>query len=219
MISVVVADDQELMRDGLSVIIDRQHDMQVIGQAVDGREAIEVVQRTRPDVVLLDVRMPNLDGVAATRALRERGFERLAILMLTTFDLDEIVYQALRAGATGFLLKDTPRDHLLQAIRAAANGEAQLAPTITQRLIERFAAAPDPSPEPPDEFAALTERERDVLLLVARGDSNAEIANELFLSETTVKSHVGALLRKLELRDRTAIAIWAYETGLVRPGS
>ena len=217
MIDVVVADDQELMRDGLTVIINRQEDMQVVGQATDGREAIDKVRETHPDVLLLDVRMPNLDGIAATRMLREEGFQRLAILMLTTFDLDEVVYQALRAGATGFVLKDTPREQLLQAIRASAYGEAQLAPSITKRLIEQFATGPGPGIDPPQELDQLTDREHDVLLLLARGHTNTEIAGKLFLSETTVKTHVGAVLRKLQLRDRTAAAIWAYETGVVRP--
>ena len=218
MIDVVVADDQELMRDGLAVIIDRQEDMRIVGQAADGAEAIERVQEARPDVLLLDVRMPTLDGIATTRALRAQGFERLAILMLTTFDLDEVVYEALRAGATGFVLKDTPREQLLGAIRASVAGEAPLAPAITRRLIERFVAAPTPGSAPTAELEALTEREHEVLLLLARGRTNGEMASELFLSETTVKTHVGAVLRKLGLRDRTAAAIWAYETGLVRPG-
>jgi len=217
-IDVVVADDQELMRDGLAVIIDRQEDMRIVGQAADGAEAIERVQEARPDVLLLDVRMPTLDGIATTRALRAQGFERLAILMLTTFDLDEVVYEALRAGATGFVLKDTPREQLLGAIRASVAGEAPLAPAITRRLIERFVAAPTPGSAPTAELEALTEREHEVLLLLARGRTNGEMASELFLSETTVKTHVGAVLRKLGLRDRTAAAIWAYETGLVRPG-
>ena len=218
MINVVVADDQELMRDGLAVIIDRQGDMCIVGQAADGAEAIERVQETRPDVLLLDVRMPTLDGIATTRALRAQGFERLAILMLTTFDVDEIVYDALRAGATGFLLKDTPKDQLLGAIRASVSGEAPLAPAITRRLIERFLDAPAPGSPPPAALGELTEREYGVLLLLALGRTNGEIAAELFLSEATVKTHVGAVLRKLELRDRTAAAIWAYETGIVRPG-
>ena len=217
MISVVVADDQELMRDGLTVIINRQEDMQVVAQASDGQEAIDRVRETHPDVLLLDVRMPTLDGIATTRLLREQGFEQLAILMLTTFDLDEVVYQALRAGATGFVLKDTPREQLLQAIRASATGDAPLAPAITRRLIEQFVAGPGPGGGPQQELTQLSDRERDVLLLLARGRSNAEIAAELFLSETTVKTHVGAVLRKLHLRDRTAAAIWAYQTGVVRP--
>jgi DNA-binding NarL/FixJ family response regulator len=219
MIDVVVADDQELMRDGLAVIIDRQEDMRIVGLAANGAEAIERVQQTRPDVLLLDVRMPTLDGIAATRALRTHGFERLAILMLTTFDLDEVVYEALRAGATGFVLKDTPRDQLLGAIRASVGGEAPLAPQITRRLIERFVAAPTPGSTPPAELEQLTEREQQVLLLLARGRTNTEIAGELFLSEPTVKTHVGAILRKLQLRDRTAAAIWAYEHGIIRPGT
>jgi len=217
MISVVVADDQELMRDGLTVIINHQEDMEVVAQASDGQEAIDRVRETHPDVLLLDVRMPTLDGIAATRLLREQGFEQLAILILTTFDVDQVVYQALRAGATGFMLKDAPREELLHAIRAVAAGDAQVAPAITKRLIEQFVAGPSPGSDPPQEIAKLSDRERDVLLLLARGHSNAEIAAELFLSETTVKTHVGAVLRKLQLRDRTTAAIWAYETGLVRP--
>lgn len=217
MIDVVVVDDQELMRDGLAVIIDRQDDMQVVGQAADGIQAIELVKQARPDVILLDVRMPTLDGIATTRALRAQGFDRLAILILTTFDLDEVVYETLRAGATGFLLKDTPKRQFLDAIRASVGGEAPLAPVITRRLIERFVATPAPGGPPPMELARLTDREREVMLLLARGRTNKEMAAELFLSETTVKTHVGAVLRKLGLRDRTAAAIWAYETGIIRP--
>lgn len=219
MIRVVVADDQELMREGLSIVIDRQEDMRVVGQAADGRQAIDRVVETRPHVLLLDVRMPVMDGLAATRALRERGPAKLAILILTTFDLDDVVYEALRAGASGFLLKDTPRERLVQAIREVVAGDAALAPAVTRRLIESYVDGPGPQAPPPPEVARLTARERDVLGLVARGRSNAEIAAEMFLSETTVKTHVGAVLRKLGLRDRTAAAIWAYETGVVRPGA
>lgn len=219
MIDVVVADDQELMRDGLTVIVDRQEDMRVVGQATNGAEAIQRVRETRPDVLLLDVRMPTLDGIATTHVLRAEGFERLAILILTTFDVDEVVYEALRAGATGFVLKDAPREQLLGAIRASVGGDAPLAPQITRRLIERFVTAPTPRTTPPPELEQLTEREQQVLRLLARGLTNAEIAGELFLSEPTVKTYVGAILRKLGLRDRTAAAIWAYEHGIIRPGA
>jgi len=217
-INVLIADDQELLRDGLSVILDAQDDMEVVGQAADGREAIERVRETMPDVVLMDVRMPVMDGIEATRQLRAAGFERLGILMLTTFDLDEYVYEALRAGASGFLLKDVPRATVVEGVRTIAAGESLLAPAITRRLIERYASEPPGRAGPPPGLELLSPRERDTVIRLARGRSNAEIAGELVLSEATVKTHVAAVLRKLELRDRTQAVIWAYETGLVRPG-
>jgi DNA-binding NarL/FixJ family response regulator len=171
-----------------------------------------------PDVVLMDVRMPGMDGIEATRRLRDGGFERLAILMLTTFDLDEYVYEALRAGASGFLLKDVPRAALVEAVRTVAAGDALLAPTITRRLIERFVASPSPTAPPPSDLVDLSERERDVLLCLVRGRSNAEVAADLHVSEATVKTHVAAVLRKLGVRDRVQAVVWAYESGLVRPG-
>lgn len=217
MIRVLLADDQELVRDGFAMILDAQDDIEVVGQAVDGAEAVALAEATMPDVVLMDVRMPGTDGIEATRRLRQSGFERLGILMLTTFDLDEYIYEALRAGASGFLLKDVPRATLVEAVRTVAAGEALLAPAITKKLIERYVASPLPSDESPPELAELSEREQGVLLCIARGRSNSEIAKELFVSEATVKTHVAAVLRKLRLRDRVQAVVWAYESGLVRP--
>ena len=219
MIRVLVADDQELVRDGFTMILDAQEDVEVVGQAADGAEAVELVRKTQPDVVLMDVRMPVLDGIQATRRLREHGFADLRVLILTTFDLDEYVYEALKAGANGFLLKDAPRARLIEAVRTVAAGEALLAPEVMRRLIERYVEGPSPSDGEPVELARLTERERGVLGLVARGLSNAEIAKGLFLSEATVKTHVAHLLQKLDLRDRVQAVVWAYESGVVRPGS
>ena len=218
MIRVLLADDQELLRDALAVILDAQADLEVVAQAADGEEAIARVRDSLPDVVVMDVRMPVLDGIEATRRLRAGGFERLGILMLTTFDLDRYVYEALRAGANGFMLKDVPRAAVIEAVRTIAAGDSLLAPAITRRLIERYAAAPPEPAGPPAALALLSPRETDTLDSLARGRSNAEIASDLFLSEATVKTHVAAVLRKLELRDRTQAVIWAYETGLVRPG-
>jgi DNA-binding NarL/FixJ family response regulator len=217
-ITVLIADDQELLRDGLSVILDAQDDMEVVGQAADGRDAIARTRETMPDVVLMDVRMPVMDGIEATRQLRGAGFERLGILMLTTFDLDEYVYEALRAGANGFLLKDVPRATVVEGVRTIAAGESLLAPAITRRLIERHASGPPDRGAPPPQLELLSPRERDTLSCLARGRSNAEIAGELVLSEATVKTHVAAVLRKLGLRDRTQAVVWAYESGLVPPG-
>ena len=219
MIRVLVADDQELVRDGFTMILDAQEDVEVVGQAADGAEAVELARTTRPDVVLMDVRMPVLDGIQATRRLREYGFAELRVLILTTFDLDEYVYEALKAGANGFLLKDAPRARLIEAVRTVAAGEALLAPEVMRRLIERYVEGPSPSDGEPVELARLTERERGVLGLVARGLSNAEIAKGLFLSEATVKTHVAHVLQKLDLRDRVQAVVWAYESGVVRPGS
>ena len=219
MIRVLVADDQELVRDGFTMILDAQEDVEVVGQAADGAEAVELVRKTQPDVVLMDVRMPVLDGIQATRRLREHGFADLRVLILTTFDLDEYVYEALKAGANGFLLKDAPRTRLIEAVRTVAAGEALLAPEVMRRLIERYVEGPSPSDGEPVELARLTERERGVLGLVARGLSNAEIAKGLFLSEATVKTHVAHVLQKLDLRDRVQAVVWAYESGVVRPGS
>ena len=218
MIRVLLADDQELVRDGFALILDAQEDVEVVGQAPDGAAAVELARATMPDVVLMDVRMPVMDGIEATRRLREGGFERLGILMLTTFDLDEYVYEALRAGASGFLLKDVPRATLVDAVRTVAAGDAMLAPAVTKKLIERYVATPL-QPEPPPELEELSEREREVLLCITRGRSNAEIAAELHLSEATVKTHVASLLRKLGLRDRLQAVVWAYESGVVTPGS
>jgi len=217
MIRVLIVDDQELVRDGFAMILDAQPDMEVVGQAADGGDAVAAARATTPDVVLMDVRMPGMDGIAATGELRDAGFRELAILILTTFDLDEYVYSALRAGANGFLLKDVPRATLTAAVRTIAGGEALLAPTVTRRLIERYLSGPQ-APAPPPALDDLTPREREALLGLARGQSNNEIARGLQISEATVKTHVAAVLRKLGLRDRIQAVIWAYEHGLVRPG-
>jgi DNA-binding NarL/FixJ family response regulator len=217
-IRVLLADDQELVRDGFAMILDAQPDVQIVGQAADGARSVELARTLTPDVVLMDVRMPVMDGIEATRRIRAAGLHRLAVLILTTFDLDEYVYEALRAGASGFLLKDVPRSTLIQGVRTVATGEALLAPTITQRLIERFVSQPPPTRARPRELDELTDREQDVLLRLARGRSNTEIARELFLSEATVKTHVAHVLRKLGLRDRVHAVVYAYEAGLVSPG-
>jgi DNA-binding NarL/FixJ family response regulator len=218
-VRVVVVDDQALVRAGFRMILEAEDGFDVVGEAADGLQAVDLVARAAPDVVLMDVRMPNLDGVGATeRILATRGDAGPKVLILTTFDLDEYVFAALRAGASGFLLKDTPAEALVEAIRVVAAGEALLAPSVTKRVIEEFAAQ---APSPPDvdvDLSSLTEREREVLVLMARGLSNAEIAAELYLGETTVKTHVGRVLMKLHLRDRVQAVVLAYESGLVRPG-
>ncbi|HYZ30319.1 MAG TPA: response regulator transcription factor [Thermoleophilaceae bacterium] len=213
-IRVVIADDQALVRGGFRLILER-HGVEVVGEAGDGDEAVALTEKLRPDVVLMDVRMPGTDGVEATRRLAGNSAR---IVILTTFDLDEYVYAALRAGASAFLLKDVRPAALVEAVQLVARGDALLAPTVTRRLLGRFAAAlpPETVPRALDE---LTEREREVLVLVARGLSNAEIAEQLVLTEATVKSHVSAVLRKLGLRDRVQAVVAAYETGLVRPAS
>jgi DNA-binding NarL/FixJ family response regulator/class 3 adenylate cyclase len=218
-IGVVIADDQRLLRTGFRVIIEAEDDMRVVGEASDGRAAVDVVLRRRPDVVLMDIRMPELDGLrAAERILSEPGITT-AVLMLTTFDLNEYVYEALRVGASGFLLKDAPADSLLEAIRVVAAGDALLAPSITRRLIGHFTSAARPdSGDVPERLRELTGRELEVLRLVAEGLSNAEIARTLVLGETTVKTHVVHILAKLGLRDRVQAVVAAYETGLVTPG-
>lgn len=215
MTRVVVVDDQELVRTGFALILERGG-VDVVGQAADGVEALEVSQAVRPDVVLMDVRMPRLDGIEATRRLVAQQ-PAVRVLALTTFDLDEYVYAAVRAGASGFLLKDVSPADLVHAVEAVARGEVMLAPVLTRRLLERFAATPDPSVLP-EAVERLTEREAEVLRLVARGLSNADIAQRLFLSEATVKTYVSRLLSKLAVRDRVQLAVLAYETGLVRVG-
>ncbi len=216
MIRVGIVDDQALVRGGFRLILKADSEIDVVGEAADGREAIELVRETEPDVVLMDVRMPKLDGIEATRQILA-GQPRPRILMLTTFDLDEYVYEAIRAGASGFLLKDVPPSELVHAVRTVAAGEMLLAPTITRRLVEEFVRRPAPGQQP-EAFGDLTERELEVLRLIARGLSNAEIAQTLFLSGTTVKTHVTRILAKLDLRDRLQAVVLAYETGLVRPG-
>ncbi|MFC9993904.1 response regulator [Nocardia sp. NPDC127526] len=213
-VRVLIADDQELVREGLAVLLDTQPDIEVVGQAADGRQAIQETARLNPDVVLMDVRMPVCDGIEATRAITAAGPTR--VIVLTTFDLDAYVYAALRAGASGFLLKESSAQSLGDAVRIVATGEALLAPSVTRRLLAEFARQdrPAPSGEKP---ADLTTRETEVLVLIARGLSNAEIAREMSISEQTVKTHVGRILDKLQLRDRTQAAIYAYETRLVNP--
>ena len=220
MIRTVVVDDQGLVRAGFRMILEAQPDVEVVGEAADGLEAVETARRLQPDVVLMDVRMPRLDGLEATRRIvGPGGSGSVKVLILTTFDLDEYVYEALRAGASGFLLKDVQRDDLVAAVRVVAGGEALLAPSITKRLIGEFARRPHAVERAQDALAALTAREREVLELMARGHSNAEIAAALVIGEQTVKTHVGNVLAKLGLRDRVHAVILAYETGLVQPGA
>jgi DNA-binding NarL/FixJ family response regulator len=217
-VRVLIADDQVLVRSGFRMILEARDDLEVVGEAENGARAIELARELEPDVVLMDVRMPVMDGVEATRLLLESG-AGARVIILTTFDLDEYVFEALRAGASGFLLKDVQPAQLVEAIRVVASGEALLAPSVTRRLLDRFAATFDASSsKSPPELDALTPRELEILRLVAGGLSNAEIAAQLFLSETTVKTHVSSVLRKLHLRDRVQAVVLAYEAGLVRPG-
>lgn len=222
-IRVLLVDDQPLLRTGFRMILEAEPDIAVVGEAADGGQAVEQVRALQPDVVLMDIRMPRMDGVEATRRIAGPGRDgesTARVLVLTTFDLDEYVVEALRAGASGFLLKDVPADDLVTAIRVIAEGEALLAPSITRRLLDMYAARLPSAEDPtPDALAMLTDRELEVLRLVARGMSNAEIAAELYVSETTVKTHVGHVLTKLGLRDRVQAAVYAYESGLVRPGA
>ena len=216
---ILLADDQPLLRTGFRMVLGAEQDLDIVGEAGDGAEAVDLARRLLPDVVLMDIRMPRLDGVAATRAIVDARLP-VRVLILTTFDLDEYVVGALRAGASGFLAKDVPAEDLVTAIRTVAAGEAVVAPRILKRLLDRFAdSLPDPSSTPPKALDSLTEREREVLVQVARGLSNAEIAAELSVSETTIKTHVGHVLTKLGLRDRVQAVVLAYETGLVRPGA
>jgi DNA-binding NarL/FixJ family response regulator len=215
----MICDDQALVRSGFAMILDAREDLEVVGEAENGREAIALAARLNPDVILMDVRMPELDGVGATRAIVRSGAPA-RILILTTFDLDEYVYDAIRAGASGFLLKDVQPAQLVDAIRTIAAGEALLAPSVTRRLLDRFAQTlPGPTEPAPRALDALTAREVEVLRLVASGLSNAELAARLFVSEATVKTHVSSILRKLDLRDRVQAVVAAYEAGLVRPGA
>ncbi len=216
-VRILIADDQELVRAGLRMVLEPKEDFEIVGEAADGAEAVELAQQLQPDVVLMDVRMPRVDGIEATRRLLQSdAAERVRVLILTTFHLDEYVYAALRAGASGFILKDAPPDELRHAIRVVAAGDALLAPSVTRRLIDEFAKSQAPA-VPDGALETLTEREREVLTLVAQGLSNAEIATELVVEETTVKSHVRHMLQKLGLRDRVQAVVAAYDGGLVRP--
>jgi DNA-binding NarL/FixJ family response regulator len=218
-IGVLIVDDQALVRAGFRMILEIEPDIRVVGEAADGDQAVAVVPALRPDVVLMDVRMPGMDGITATRRLTADPSFAARVVMLTTFDMDEYVYGALRAGASGFLLKDVPPELLVAGIRAVHSGEALLAPTVTRRLIETFLSRPRPAgPGARKMLESLTVREQQVLRLLARGLTNAEIASELYVSETTVKTHVGRVLMKLRLRDRVQAVIYAYETGLTSGG-
>jgi DNA-binding NarL/FixJ family response regulator len=216
-ISVLIVDDQDLVREGLRMLLEAEPDLTVAGEAGDGGQALVQAQHLDPDVILMDVRMPHMNGIEATARLVQRG-SRARILMLTTFNLDEYVYHALKAGASGFLLKDASREQLTGAVRAARAGETLLAPAITRRLIEDFCRGPAPRTQSAATSGGLSERELGVVRLVAQGQSNAEIAARLYLSETTIKSHIARILAKLCLRDRVQIAVYAYEHGIVKPG-
>ncbi|QNP74463.1 response regulator transcription factor [Streptomyces roseirectus] len=220
MIRVLLADDEDLMRAGLRMMLETQPDLLVVGEAPDGAEAVRLAREVRPDVVLMDVRMPVLDGVGAARAIAALGDGAPKVLILTTFELDEYVFAAVRAGAAGFLLKRSPPEALIEGIRTLAAGDALLGPTVTRRLLAEFARATpvEPSPEVARRLARLTEREHGVLLLLGRGLSNAEIAARLHIGEATVKTHVGRVLEKLGLRDRVHAVVFAFDHGLVRPG-
>ena len=214
-IRVLVVDDQAMVRAGFRMLLSREPGIEVVGEAGDGLQAVESARRLDPDVILMDVRMPKLDGVEATRRLTAAGL-RARVVILTTFDLDEYVYEALRAGASGFVLKDDPPEQLLAAIRIVAGGEALLSPAVTKRVIKQFTRIPRPTPPP--QLDELTERELDVFRLIARGLSNAEIGRELYISDTTVKTHITHILQKLDLRDRVQAVVLAYETGLFDAG-
>lgn len=217
-ITVLIADDEAIVRDGLRMIVDLEDDITVIGEAADGPQAVAAARDLRPDVALVDIRMPGLDGIEATRQMMKAP-NPPRVLMLTTFDRNEYIYEAMKAGASGFLLKDVRRHGLTDAIRTVVRGETLLAPTITRRLIEEFCARPSPTTTTPPELVDLTPREVEVLTLIGRGRSNADIAAELFVAETTVKTHVARVLAKLSLAGRAQAVIAAYETGLIRPGT
>ncbi|HDH03840.1 MAG TPA: response regulator transcription factor [Actinobacteria bacterium] len=219
MIDVLLVDDQEMVRTGFGMILQTESDISVVGEAGDGADAVRDTRRLRPDVVLMDIRMPTMDGIEATRLIMNDTNNSSRVLMLTTFDLDEYVYDAIRAGAAGFLLKDAPPEELVNAIRIIAEGQALLAPSVTRRLIEEFASRPSSTAPSLDQLDQLTEREVEVLQVMARGMTNAEIAEALFVSETTVKTHVSHILTKLALRDRVQAVVFAYECGLVERGS
>jgi len=220
MVKVLIADDQALVRTGFRMILDAEDDIEVTGEAADGAEAVTLASAGRPDVILMDVRMPNMDGIEATRLiLNKNDDDPIRVLILTTFDLDEYVYDALRAGASGFLLKDAPPEELVRGVRVLARGDALIAPSVTRRLIEEISKRPSRDVTPAAALESLTQRELEVLEHIARGLSNHEIAEELFVSETTVKTHVGRVLMKLGLRDRVQAVVLAYESGVVHPGT
>ena len=216
-IRVLIADDQEMIRSGLRLILAAEPDIDVVAEVSDGHDAVAAARRLRPDVTLMDIRMPRLDGLQATRRLLADTAPSTRVVVLTTFDIDTYVYEALRSGASGFLLKNAPAEELVQAIRVVASGEGLLDPAVTRRVIEEFARTPAQT-QPPPELANLTERELEVLHLIARGLSNAEIAARLYVSEATVKTHVARMLTKLRLRDRVQAVVYAYEHGVIRPG-
>jgi DNA-binding NarL/FixJ family response regulator len=219
-IRVLIADDQPMVRAGLRMILELEPDLDIVGEAADGNEAVAVAAATEPDVILMDVRMPNLDGLEATRRIVGSREDGPRVLILTTFDLDVYVYEALASGASGFVLKDIEPEKLVDAIRVIANGEALLSPTVTKKLIEEFVRRPPDVVRPsPRELEQLTAREAEIMALVARGLSNAEIAAQAFVSEPTVKTHVARILMKLGLRDRVQVVVYAYEHGLAKPGS
>ena len=218
-IRVMVVDDQELVRAGFCSLLASDDELTLVGQASNGREAVDIAAAARPDVVLMDIRMPTMDGIEATRRLLATDGDTPAVLVLTTFDLDEYVYDALRAGASGFLLKDTPPAQLIDAVKVVASGDALIAPSVTRRLIADFAKHAPPTGPVADEVELLTEREREVLVLIARGRSNSEIAADLYVGEATVKTHVGRVLSKLNLSSRAQAVAFAYESGLVVPGN
>jgi DNA-binding NarL/FixJ family response regulator len=218
-IRIVVADDQAMVRKGLRMLLDDEPDMEVVGESGDGAEAVALVRRVKPDVALMDIRMPNVDGLEATRRLLVDGAMTTRVLILTTFGLDEYVYEALRAGASGFLIKDAPAEELIEGVRTVARGEALLAPAVTRSVIEAFARLPTPRADLTRKLDELTGRELDVLRLLAKGLSNGEIARDLILSETTVRTHVGHILMKLDVRGRVQAVVFAYEAGLIQPGA
>jgi DNA-binding NarL/FixJ family response regulator len=218
-ITVVVADDQPLIRTGLRTMIDHAPDCTIVGEAADGEEAVALAHRERPDVVLMDIRMPRLDGIEATRRITAADvLTEVKVIVLTTFDTDELVYGAIRAGASGFLLKDSPPEDVIDAVRIVAGGEALLAPSVTRRLIADIAASPDVNRPPAPQLDVLTDREREVLALVGRGFTNGEIGTALYVSPATAKAHVSHVMTKLDARDRAQLVVVAYESGLVRPG-
>jgi DNA-binding NarL/FixJ family response regulator len=219
LIRILIVDDQAMVRTGFRMILESEEDIQIAGEAADGVEAIDQARALQPDVILMDIRMPRLDGLEATRRILDGASPTSKVLVLTTFDLDEYVYESLRAGASGFMLKDAPPEQLVDAIRIVASGDSLLAPSVTRRVIEGFVAGRPARDGPPPELDSLTARELEVLQALARGCSNAEIARELFVSETTVKTHVARVLQKLSLRDRVQAVVLAYESGLVQPGS